>query len=271
MKLRLGLIPNIPLIGALIFQSHFAFAKPAEVILLGTVHQNSQNVTAKDIEHVLTQLVPDIVLFEHPINWDNGNYITELHNARSKGDATSIEAEALLNYYKSNPSVIVKAYDIAERNRFYQEENYFEKEQAFFNDFLKYYEASSTPRHHKVIIEQILSSHELKALYAQQPLNELNSSVGDLIVKNNLKGWHGAGLEELATAPKLKKHIHFITLMRKFWQSRNEAMVSNITHIANAHKDKRIIVITGFEHRYKLKTLIEEQNTISLTELNNVL
>ncbi|XQF89629.1 hypothetical protein ACOBV8_12355 [Pseudoalteromonas espejiana] len=103
-----------------------------DVVLVGTIHQESENLKSSHLEEILLKLKPDVILIEHPINWDKGNYIETLKKRKEKGNASSIESTAILNYFKKSPDVILHAFDIANRNIFYQEEHYFKKE----NDFL---------------------------------------------------------------------------------------------------------------------------------------
>ncbi|XQF89628.1 hypothetical protein ACOBV8_12350 [Pseudoalteromonas espejiana] len=72
-------------------------------------------------------------------------------------------------------------------------------------------------------------------------------------MQNDLNMWHGDGLNEIATSETFIKHSAFIKLMQSFWQERNTSMVSNIEAYAKKYKGRRIVVLTGFEHRSTLK------------------
>ncbi|HJO95733.1 MAG TPA: hypothetical protein QF753_20225 [Victivallales bacterium] len=57
--------------------------------------------------------------------------------------------------------------------------------------------------------------------------------------------------------PAMNKFKDFLILSKNYWDKRNHTMVKNIINYAKEFQGKRIIVLTGFEHTYYQRELLE--------------
>lgn len=70
----------------------------------------------------------------------------------------------------------------------------------------------------------------------------------------------------------LKKHsapqfmIDENTFIRNVWLERNKIMANNILKTSKKYKGKRLVVLTGSEHRYILHDLLKDNPHIELKE-----
>ena len=55
-------------------------------------------------------------------------------------------------------------------------------------------------------------------------------------------------------------------LWADFWDLRNKTMARNILNIARQNPGRRIVVLTGFSHRYYLLQELKEENTVQIRE-----
>jgi len=66
--------------------------------------------------------------------------------------------------------------------------------------------------------------------------------------------------------PEYQKVAKECMFFRGQWLQRNEIMVENIVKTAKKYTGKRLVVVTGCEHRYILRDLLKDEESIELKE-----
>ncbi len=206
---------------------------------------------------ILNQVNPDVILFEHPISW-NAEEFSELV---PKIENPTLETITVKKYLDENSSVILRYYDIANRNKYYIETQYFEQEKAFnekLDNLIKESESNDSASLPSEQINMLLNFDKLnKSLLKEYP-RVINSAAADSICAINVRYLLSSGLKFTETIPDLKQFKKFILSKKEYWNKRNQAMAKNIIDYATEFQGKRIIVTTGFEHRYYLRKELQQ-------------
>jgi len=238
-----------------------------EVIIFGTVHEATDNFDGEDMLKILYQLKPDVILFEHPISW-NADEFSELV---PKIENPTLETIMVKKYIDGNPSVLLRYYDIENRNKYYIETRYFEQQKEFntkLEDLFNKSESNDSISHLKEQHSMLLNFDKLnKSLLKEYP-RVINSEAADSICAVNVRHLIASYLKFTETFPELKQFKGFIISQKEYWDKRNQAMAKNIIKYAEEFQGKRIIVTTGFEHRYYLRNELKksQKQTFELKE-----
>lgn len=234
-------------------------AKPSsktEVIIFGVVHQATDNFDGEDMLKILGQVKPDVILFELPISWDAEKF-SELV---PKIENPTLEV-MVKKYLDENPSVLLRYYDIENRNKYYIETRYFEQRETFEKKLEALINKSKLNDSFSFSNEQIsiqINFDKLnKSLLKEYP-RVINSEVSDSICAINVRYLLSGYLKFTETIPELKQFKEFVISMNEYWDKRNQAMAKNIINYAEEFQGKRIIVTTGFEHRYYLRSELKK-------------
>jgi hypothetical protein len=228
-----------------------------EIIIFGVVHEATDNFDAEDMLKILNQVKPEVILFEHPISWD-ANEFSELV---PKIKNPTFETIMVKKYLDENPSVILRYYDIANRNKYYIETQYFEQEKAFnekLDNLIKKSESDDSASLQAEQIIMLLNFANLNNSLLKEYPRVINSSAGDSICAINVRYLLSISLKFTETIPDLEQFKEFITSKEEYWDRRNQTMTENIINYAKGFQGKRIIVTTGFEHRYYLRKELQQ-------------
>ncbi len=240
----------------LIFLSAKASPK-TEIIIFGVVHQATDNFDGDDVLKILDKVKPDAILFEHPTSW-NAEEFSELV---SKIENPTLETITVKKYLDENPSVILRYYDIANRNKYYIETQYFEQEKAFnekLDNLIKKSESDDSASLPAKRIIMLLNFANLNHSLLKEYPRVINSSAGDSICAINVRYLLSSSLKFTETIPELKQFKEFITSKKEYWNRRNQTMAENIINYAEEFQGERILVTTGFEHRYYLRKELQQ-------------
>jgi hypothetical protein len=234
-----------------------------EIIIFGIVHRATDNFDGDEMLKILANVKPDVILFEHPISW-NAEEFSELVQ---KIENPTLETIMVKKYLDRNPSIVLKYYDIENRNKYYIKTRYFEQEKAFKEKLENLISKSKSNDSASFLSEQInmLSNFDKlnKSLLKEYP-RVINSAAADSICAINVRYLLSTSLKFTETIPALKQFKEFVTSKEEYWNRRNQAMAKNIINYAEEFKGKRIVVTTGFEHRYYLRKELRKSNKQNL-------
>ncbi|MGB4771984.1 MAG: ChaN family lipoprotein [Chitinophagaceae bacterium] len=231
-----------------------------DVILVGTKHTPHTGYHSDSLLKVVVNLKPDVVLIEHdsvsgifktgqfkPIpRWIK--YLSRI-TGRSKND---IEGNMIHKLYREFPQVIVKPIDVAlngpERDKYRKEfirlENVFEvgMSSAFDNKEMSPYRANLHLKREQ------LRTQMSKRMYST--LQEFNTDSTTEIIRQlqTLEESHIKSLVD--SVPSLQPFSKRVYQMLENWQLRDKVMAQQIQRYISAYPSKRIVVISGFFHRY---------------------
>lgn len=230
-----------------------------KLIILGSAHIESENLTLKLYEHIIDSIKPDLILFEldsSDMTADFGfkkamlDFIATSKN--EKGQQSFFEVSAVNNYVLKNPKTLLRPYDIPNRDKYFFENNYLENEANFENDLKSLYNKDSLSIENYIIVSHYLKLKQIDSLILVSDIRTLNSETSDNFFKYFFE-WRERNLIKLVQSiPSLKKYESFIKFDTSFWRLRNDAMVQNIIRYTKEYKNKKILVVTGTYHRYYL-------------------
>jgi hypothetical protein len=220
------------------------------ITIVGTVHNATPAFTRHDFYQILENGKPDLVLFE----FDSTLMGKDMKFNKQFLDI--FEVSVVDSFLKIHPNVLVRPFDIEGRNDFFSKANYFTLEMKMFNEIMRLYNADSLPPAYMLVNKKALELSEAVNKYASQSAMVINSKEADDAVEGKMKWYHGNFPEMIKNTASLQQYEKHMIDDSTFWQKRNKAMAEHIVQYATLFKDKRILVITGYYHRYFLKQLL---------------
>jgi len=204
---------------------------------------------------ILERLKPNVILFEHPISWSTDKFSEKA----KKFSNENLEGLTALKYLEENPSVLLKYFDIANRNKYYKETNYFEHERKFSEQLFKLKENNKLSSLAESRLEQISIVLKIRNVIEKSNPRLINSVTSDSVISLKQKYVRNNIIKLTKMIPELHKFNKYANDSKHFWDKRSRKMVENITKYSRDFQGKRLIVLTGFEHRYDLRKLLQER------------
>jgi hypothetical protein len=236
-----------------------------EVIIIGTIHSGNKKINHKTLYKLIESLNPDIILDE-----DSQKYkpVFGLKTAKFlKIAKPSIEQLTLQTILKRNQNVIVLPYDTAFATHQHGKKqvrieykarrkyiNNAESVRQSFHDNL--FNVKKTNIDSAIYAEFANKHNYYYSLFDTSTLGRINRK--DMIdMSRDIKN-----LEELVVLPLGKKYISDSFLVNnfsneiQFWNQRNDHMVKKILYYTKQFEGKKIVVLTGLNHKYYLQDKI---------------
>lgn len=232
-----------------------------EIIVLGTVHNATVAYSEETLFSILEQLQPDIILFEHPVSWPADKFLDEA----KKYKTPTLETVTLVKYLEENPPVLLQYYDIADRNKFYRETNYFEDERNLSKQLGELKEDNKLGGLAESLLEQVIILSKIRDVIGEENPRIINSAAADSAISLKHEYVNNNIIKLTEMIPELNKFNKFATISKNFWNKRNRKMAEHIIKHSKDFQGKRLVVITGYEHRCCLRNLLkksEETNFI---------
>jgi hypothetical protein len=220
--------------------------RKTEVVVIAAVHQPTEAYDGKVLYSILEELRPGVILTELPPAFYNDDY--SLKDFESSG----LELPTVRRYAARN-GIELRPFDIEGRNRFYREQNWFERSRAFTNEVGTLYREEWLSKEGMRSARKLYHAYNIRDAFRDQPPRVINSPAMDRIERMKVELSGEAKLELVEREPELAEHREYIELSIDFWERRNERMVANIVRWAAEFPRHRIVVLTGFEHAYYLR------------------
>ena len=239
---------------------------PAEVIVIGTIHYGNKAFNHRTLYRLLQQLQPQVLLDEYSKEYKPVFGLQAV--SFLKIGKVSIEQLAIQQYYRRHRSVIVRPFDTAFASR------------------RQYIKKSTKAEHTFFTLLNEADMHTEDSLYYADYANHRNAyydftqtaglmsiNQPDIIHKARLK----YQMEETTILPLAKKYIKDSTIVNafandlQFWHDRNKYMVQQIKSYIRQYPGKRIVVLTGLNHKYFLIDQLKQEQDLAfrLVEPNN--
>ena len=231
-----------------------------DVILIGTKHTAHAGYHSDSLLKVVVNLKPDIILIEQdsvsgifktgqfkPIpRWIK--YLSRI-TGWSKNE---IEGNMIHKFHRAFPNLIIKPFDVAlngherEKNRkeFIKLEKEFEvaMSKAYENKEMSQYRANVH------LTREQLHTQMSKRLYSVLQEFNTDSTIGITRQINTLEESHFKALvDSVSSLQPFSKRVYQIL---EYLQLRDKVMVQQIQRYISAYSGRRIVVISGFFHRY---------------------
>jgi len=247
-------------------------AKKTQVVIIGTLHNwhyENPKYSPTILKKIIGSLKPDVILNELPLSQvdSNGRPLFRDPNKNPEGWAADSVAMEL-----GTPQT---PFDQPDRQEIFKRTRYFEREKNSSELLNKWGNQlfEKDPNSSEVTTAQLLG-------YASQAQYTLSHQAGPEIINSQsfdsiIRIKHSLMYDILPAI--IKKYPGYETLVddqnffKEHWNQRNRTMADNIKKAAEKYKGKRLVVITGCEHRYILKDLLKNEKSIELKEYWEIL
>lgn len=248
--------------------------KPS-VVILGTLHSDAVKINADSIYTVLSNFKPDIILveLEHDA-FEKENILKDDFDGRN-----SNEIQAVLAYQQQHPGIKIKPAELEGRNTYRKNLGIYSEAGFVFKkiDELQNQGKLSKQEHddYSLLDKYWILTEEI----AKQDLRTMNSVRSDKIV-DSLMFYQYIKTKELVNNHDEFNEYKLISNREKadtitfreyynIWSDfegnfRNEAIAKNVLKYHKENPTKKIILLTGFKHRFYVKKYLANKgvNTI---------
>ena len=234
-----------------------------QIIIIGTIHSGNKLFNHKTLYEILKNNKLDIILFEQNIKYKRvfGLRTANFLNIWKPG----IEQLALQKFSRLNKDIQILPFDTTITSRKNYIKNLLTVKQTFHD---------SLYRAKKSILDSIIYAdftYKQNLFYSfidTLTLSRINQS--DIIDKSRELYY----LEEKVILPLGKKYISDSLLVNnfsnevQFWNDRNDYMVNQILYYSKQYAGKKIIILTGLNHKYYLKDKLNDRkkNDVKIIE-----
>ena len=242
-KKRNTMIKTAILWVTLIFLSKPLFADTTEVIIIGTVHYETDNFTPDSLYNIFTKITPNVILLE-----SDASYLTEDFKLRPGYEDIANETKAVTKYLmNSNP--LLRPYDLENRDQFLFSTNRRRTERAFFDDLSDLYdEGKLTPDAIQLTDDLITNMSDAQSMTLSTPFNINRDENREIIEKINYYDFEAVS-KIIEMTPALSSYGNYWKEVNDFWLMRNDAMIENIKNYVKDFSGSRIVVLCGFAHK----------------------
>lgn len=241
----------------LLFAAGICFSQnKTEIYVIGNIHDSVPNYHPKILFEILEKIKPDVIL--HEVDKEG---MKEYENGI---DLNGNEIKASNLYVKKYPKTLRFPFDFEGRNQYRKDRGMVPTDNLAVKLIDSLYKAKSlTAGEIKLYEDFTNSTKELMKTAGLSP-EHFNNAATDKISERRQNAQY-AGLvkisdarpeftERYVTKPDGKKisYRDGFKLMAAFWDLRNQTMARNIRKVAEKHPHQKIVVLTGFLHRYYL-------------------
>ncbi|MCS5491795.1 hypothetical protein [Algoriphagus limi] len=227
-----------------------------EVYVVGSMHFETNNFKRDDLYSYINKVSPSIILYESDKQTVNRmvnrtDFLNQLMSSFQKGN--KVESFVALRYLEHNPEAKVVGYEWEDRDRFHFKHNYRKNMDKLLG------------MAHKLNREKVLSNEESKVMNEYQEVTkkylnlgnsktpyDFNNPIADSIIRVRQEyAYHK--IPKILKSKELSDDLkEFLPVHMSYWDTRNMAMVDNIVNQIKNNTNERIVILTGYTHRYYL-------------------
>ncbi|WP_264537678.1 hypothetical protein [Flavobacterium sp. N1736] len=250
----------------------FAQTKKTEIYVIGVVHDKSKILDPDKLFEILNTIKPDILLQEND-SQQIKEYFDEIR-------PNSNEQTATILYLKKYPNTLNLPFEFEGRNDYRKKNGMVPTDNLTIKALDSLYQNNKLNAQESAIYKKYADANIQLRAYTTREFKDMNSKVFDSINKNRQYIQHKelpkitANNDYFKNKFVVKPNGEKISLSEgyqlwcNFWDLRNNSMAINIIKQANNYPGKRIVVLTGVQHRYYLKELLAKYYDGSYTVLD---
>jgi hypothetical protein len=237
-----------------------------QIVIIGTLHEfhyNNPKYPPEVLKEIILALKPDAILNELPLSKVDPNGRPLNHNYLASPECWAADMVATQLGVKQIP------FDRPDREENFKKTNYFERQKKSNEQARKWLgelqENDPNSLDLKIVQIGIDASQAQADLFDAAP-EFINCNAFDLLIKIKHSVWENILhdlIEKYSDYKTLASEACFLT---EQWHIRNRIMADNIIKAAKQYPRKRLVVITGAEHRYILRDLLKDESGIDLKE-----
>lgn len=228
-----------------------------EVHVIGTVHFETEKLKRDSFYKHIHKISPSLILYESDSTvvrrmTNRTDFKNQLESSFKKKN--NVESFVSLRYLKHHPEAQVLPYEWEERDAFHQKHNY----QSTFSKMImavnnSYRQDLLTGKHLKLMDTfAAINKEYYKISPNAKVVYDINNALTDSIIRERQFYIYKRVPEIVKERPELADYKDFVPLHMEYWDIRNQAMATNILKQIKLNPGKRIVVLTGFSHRYYL-------------------
>lgn len=245
--------------------------QPTEIIVIGALHKPAPNFNSEILFNILEDVKPDFILRELDSSFFTPDF-------RHKSVSNSNEGMASEKYAQKYPKTQLRPYEFEGRNEYRINIGSRPTDGLTTKLLDSLNKAGLLPASEAAIHNKYKALLEPLIVLASKSPEHFNNSTTDSICAQ--RQYYQYKMLPKITNVRDEFTTHFHTkpngekisyrdgfqLACNFWDLRNQTMARNIMKIVEQNKGKRLVVLTGFMHRYyllkELKKLTREKNII---------
>jgi hypothetical protein len=233
---------SMPLVSSLLVGAQ------TKLIIVGTVHNKTSNVTPDTIVAVLEKIKPDIILLEF-----DSSFFTK--DFRLKRKDISNESIAAAKYISLHPTPL-RPFDLQGRNKYYERSGLLQHQYEAYQKLTRL-RATLTDSEKKAVTEYIFLTSSLEQI-AAKTLQEINTPETDKYVARQQTLMSDEILNVVLSHKEMATVKKTFVDDAEFWDKRNRAMATNIKRYCELNPGKKIAVLTGFYHKHFLTEALRD-------------
>ncbi len=249
----------------LLLLTNFYFSQnKTEIYVIGNIHDSVPNYHPKILFDILNKIKPDVILHEV-----DSQGMKEYETDKSiKGN----EITASNLYLKKYPGTLRLPFDFENRNQYRKEKGMVPADNLSVKLIDSLYKAKQLSQAETKLYEGFLNSTRELMKTAELSPEHFNNKTTDKISERRQNAQYTDLIkitdsrkefaQRFATKPNGEKisYREGFKLMSGFWDLRNQTMAQNIYNTAVKNPHKKIVVLTGFLHRYYLLKELDRLN-----------
>lgn len=234
----------------------------SKIYIIGTVHSSSNILTPEKLLEILDNIKPEILLQESDSH-DMSIYFDDI-------DPNSNERNASFNYIKKNPKTLNLSFEFEGRNSYRKNNGMTPTDNLTINLIDSLYNNNLLSDENSNIYKRYNDANKVLIEYFKSDIKALNGIEFETFNRYRQHLQHHElpkitnseiiFSERFVTKPNGEKisYREGFKLWCNFWDLRNNTMASNIIKTVYQNKGKTIVVLTGVQHKYYLKELLEK-------------
>lgn len=235
-----------------------------EIYVIGNIHDSVPNYHPKILFDMLSRIKPDIILHEV----DNQGMKEYETDKSLKGN----EIAASNLYLEKFPETVRLPFDFEGRNQYRKDKGMVPTDNLSVKLIDSLYKAKQLSSSESKLYEEFLNTTKELMKTAELSPENFNNKITDKISEKRQNAQYSGLLkitetrkeftDRFVTKPNGKKisYRDGFKLMSGFWDLRNQTMARNIYNATLKYPHKRIVVLTGFLHRYYLLKELNKLN-----------
>ncbi|MDV7697403.1 hypothetical protein N6B72_10765 [Chryseobacterium soli] len=244
---------------------HAQYSGKTQIYILGTVHEPSTILNPQMLFEILNTIQPDVILQE----LDSEQMKDFQKESMSKN---SNEVSAALLYSKKYPKTLNLPFEFEGRNQYRKDNGMVPTDNLTIKLMDSLYKKNALSPVNTIIYEKYQQANTALKDFAQSDIKTLNSLTFESVNRYRQFVQHHeipkiSNSEEIfarnfVVKPNGEKisYRDGYQLWCNFWDLRNNTMSLNIIKKANEYKGKKIVILTGVQHKYYLKELLDKYN-----------
>jgi len=242
-----------------------SFAQKNEIIVVGNVHTPMDRYNADSLYAIMEKVKPDIILHEIDKSFFTKDF-------KFKDPSKENEQNASERYFAKQPQVMLRPFEFEGRNEYRREKGIKQSENPTMRILDSLYSSGkltekqrATVSEYRRLTEQLNSFGYLSAINFNNPKTDSISKLRQYYQHHEIR-------KVINEQPVFSQVFVTTTSGKKvslkegynefcdFWDLRNKTMAKNILKYAKENPGKKIMVLTGYFHRYYLLEELKKAN-----------